>query len=677
MAAGIILQWHYPLPITVWCMSAAMMLVLIFLFGFLPLFLQFRLALLRTFLLACLIVCTGSILVWQHSIANRQNYYGYTYNETNTYVATLLEAPVEKTKVYKALASIDAVIQNNTIKRTVGKAILYFKKDTAIALLSYGTQIITHAQLQPIKNAGNPGSFDYKRYLLFQQTTAQAYITPEAFTVLPGTNTNWTNQQLLRIQAKVLNVIKTNIKGSREAGLAEALLIGYKDDLDKTLLESYTNTGVVHIIAVSGMHLGLIYWVLNILFRPLLKSRHTKWLHPVLVLAILWLFTLLTGGAASIMRAAVMFTCILLGKTFNRQSSIYNTLAMSAFLLLCYNPFWLWDVGFQLSYAAVLSIVIFYKPLYHLLFIKNKLLDYTWQLVCVTIAAQILTTPISLYHFHQFPVYFLLTNLIAVPLSSLILIGELVLLVLAPVSLLAQWLGIALQYGILWLNNYIAWVETLPMALWEGFLLSQLQVVILFIAITGLACWWLHRLKLLLFTGLAALVSFSSLRFSSFYQTGQQQKMIVYHIPDMQAVDFINGNQYYFVGDSSLVLADFARNFHLKPSRTLHRITAADSLQSLARLPQGYIFGNKTILLIEDNLPPTTPVQTVPVDVLILSRNLKLYVNQLTEKVQPRQVVIDGSVPQWKARRWKQDFDDLNIACHNVNEQGAFVMNLR
>ena len=164
-------------------------------------------------------------------------------------------------------------------------------------------------------------------------------------------------------------------------GLAEALLIGYKDDLDKTLVQSYSNTGVVHVIAISGLHLGLIYWLLLMLFKPLQK-RKLKWLRPVFILTGLWLFSLLAGAQPSVLRSAVMFTCIVLGDSFARKSSIYNTLALSALLLLCINPYWLWDVGFQLSYAAVLSIVIFMQPIYNWFYIKNKVLGFYMETKC-------------------------------------------------------------------------------------------------------------------------------------------------------------------------------------------------------------------------------------------------------------------------------------------------------
>lgn len=677
LLAGIIIQWYTDLPVQTWYLAAAVTAVLLFAFALLPVHWRYQYVAARTVLLMLLLTAAGAILVWHNNITNKTDYYGHHYRQQLSFIATLLEAPVEKTNSYKALAGIEAIIKDDTVQYTTGKAIIYFKKDSSITSLRYGSQIITQESLQPVKNAGNPGSFDYRRYLLFQQTTTQVYLTPGKFTVLSSIHTSWLHSQLLAIQSRVLAIIKTNIKSAKEAGLAEALLIGYKDDLDKTLLESYTNTGVVHVIAVSGMHLGLIYWIVSRLLSSLLKSRRTRWLHPILTILILWLFTLLAGGAASILRAAVMFTCLIIGKTFNKQASAYNTLAMSAFLLLCYNPFWLWDVGFQLSYAALLSIMVFYKPIYNLLFIKNKMIDAVWQLVCVTLAAQVLTTPVSLYHFHQFPVYFLLTNLIAVPLSSIVLIGELLLLLLSPFTVLSEWLGLGIEYSIRLLNNYIAWVETLPMALWEGFQLSVVQIVLLFMAIAGAACWWFHRLKTFLLMGAAALLGFMVLRFVSFYQTAQQQKIIVYNVPKMQAVDFIRGNHYCFVGDSSLLVKGFAQNFHLKPSRVLQRMAPATSLNALNGTGGHYVFNNKSILIWENAMPRFMAAPKLNVDLLILSQNPKLYVNQLTEKIQPRQVVIDGSVPAWKARRWKQDFDSLQIPCHSVNEQGAFVMNLR
>ena len=354
-----------------------------------------------------------------------------------TIKAILDEQAIEKPKSLKAEAKITQLITKDSSFKVDGKIIIYFKKDGFGQQLKPGTQIIFNKTLQEIRNTGNPGAFDYKRYMLFNKVTHQVYLTSDDFRLLSERDISWFESFLYSAKTYVLNVFKRFIPGKKERGLAEALLIGYKEDLDKNLLQSYTNTGVVHIIAVSGMHLALIFLVLDSVFKPLLRHRKTKWLHPILVISILWIFTFITGGAASIVRAAVMFTFVMIGKTLRREASIYNILAASAFCLLLYNPFWLWDVGFQLSYTAVLSIVVFYKPLNNLVYFKNKSLAWLWSLLAVSIAAQILTTPLSVYHFHQFPVYFLLTNLFAVPVSSVILIGELILVLLSPIKFMA------------------------------------------------------------------------------------------------------------------------------------------------------------------------------------------------------------------------------------------------
>jgi competence protein ComEC len=282
---------------------------------------------------------------------------------------------------------------------------------------------------------------------LFQGITHQVYLKEDEFEILSTANKKRFQEFINITRAKVLDILRTNIRGDKELGLAEALLIGYKDDLDKTLVQSYSNTGVVHVIAISGLHLGLIYFLLTWLFKPLKKQKF-KWLRPIFILTGLWLFTLLAGAQPSVLRSAVMFTCIIFSDLFARKSSIFNGLALSALILLCINPFWLWDVGFQLSYSAVLSIVIFMKPVYNWIYFPNKIMDFLWKLTAVTIAAQIFTTPVSIYHFHQFPMYFILTNFVAVPLSSAIVIGEIILCVVSfiPDSCYSCWQNFVLAY---------------------------------------------------------------------------------------------------------------------------------------------------------------------------------------------------------------------------------------
>lgn len=619
----------------------------------------------------------GMLLVFINDIRHQPFWFGKQYRNAQTIIVVIDEVPVEKVKSYKAEASVDALISNQQKINATGKIIIYFKKDSSVTMLQPGAQLIFKNPLQPIKNTGNPDAFDYKRYALFNKITHQVYLTGNDFEILPGKKISWFQVFLNNTKDYVLATLTTYIQGKKELGLAEALLLGYKDDLDKNLLQSYRNTGVVHIIAVSGMHLALIYWLLNVLFKPLLKRKSTRWLHPVLVLGILWVFCFITGGAASIVRAAVMFTFITIAKAFNRNTSVYNTLAASAFCLLCYNPYWLWDVGFQLSYAAVLGIIIFYKPVYDLVFIKNKMLDWFWRLIVVSITAQILTTPFSIYHFHQFPVYFLITNLLAVPVSSVILIGELILVLLSPLKVVAWLLGNILSGLIWWLNTFIERLEKFPFALWEGLQINVLQSVLLIVAIAAAGFWLIEKIKPAAWLACSALLLFVAIRSYSFYTALRQHKIIVYNVPKNRAIDFIEGRNFYSVADTALLKDEQLNNFNIKPSRVLHRVKPGGTLKKFSKNGDAISFGNKKILLLNAMPAKTGSVTKREIDLLILSGNPRLYISNVLNTVRPKLIVIDGSVPQWKARYWKKDCDSLHIPFYDVAEKGAFVMNLR
>lgn len=676
LMAGIVLQWHLQINVKVLWISLVISLILVAAFFFISFFERYKHTATSGTAIAFLFASLGALLVWQKDIRNNPDWFGINYTNEAALVVTLREPPVEKNKSYKANASVDFIIQNKSAVKSKGTIILYFKKDSSVAKLRYGSQIIIRKPLQEIKNPGNPGGFDYKRYSLFQEITHQVYLKENEFDVLASENRNRFEQFLFSTREKVLHILRTYIKGDKETGLAEALLIGYKDDLDKTLVQSYSNTGVVHVIAISGLHLGLIYWLLLLLLKPLQKRKNINWLRPLLIIAGLWLFSLLAGAQPSVIRSAVMFTCIVIGESLERKTSVFNTLALSAFLLLCYNPYWLWDVGFQLSYAAVLSIVIFMRPVYNWFYIKNKILDFIWKLNAVTLAAQIITLPISIYHFHQFPNYFLLTNFLAVPLSSLIVLGEILLCAVSFIPTLAFGVGKLIFWLIRIMNSYVERIEQLPFSLWDGLQISIPQAALLIVSIAGLGSWLLEKTKPGLRIALFALAGFFLLRSVSFITANTQQKIIIYNVPQKQAIDIIDGRNYLFTGDTDLLADDFIRNFHIKPSRVLHRIEPAVSFSSYFQKGKFSIFRNKKILLIDSAFYFSPVQEKLPLDILVVSKNPKLYFTKLAETFSIKQVVFDGSVPAWKLKYWKKDCDSLHIPFYDVNEKGAFVMSL-
>ena len=672
LMAGIILQWYCQPDVGFSLAGFIVATVAVFLFRLLPVYGRLRWGWTQALLIFLGILFTGMLLTIGNDVRNRESWLGNRYRDGMYVRVALLEKPVEKKRSWKAEVIVNGLVSDQECREVSGRMLVYFKKETGIDRLNAGDQLLFKKTPQEIRNTGNPGGFDYKRYALFNGLTHQVFLTLGDFVKLPQPSKPGFELKLYEKRTAILHTLKRYIQGPKELGLAEALLIGYRDDLDKDLLQSYSDTGVVHVIAVSGMHLGLVYWLLNLFLNPLLKRRSTRWLHPVIMLIVLWLFTLLAGGAASIVRAAVMFTFILLGKSFNRKASVYNTLAAAAFVLLCYNPYWLWDAGFQLSYTAVLGIVLFYKPIYYLMFVRNRLLNAVWQLCAVSFAAQILTTPIAAYHFHQFPICFLITNILVVPLSSLILIGELLLLIVAPFEALARIAGNSLSASIWWMNSIIEHLGDYPFAVWKGIQLNIPQVLLLYLFITGMALWLLYRQKTGLWMGIASMLSVTGIRAAAFYRAGKQQKLIVYNINGTSAVDFIDGRDHFLYGDAAGFNDPLTQKAVMLPATFLYRLRAP-VLIDVSENNRLFLFNKKSVLWVRGPVDAITVKGTI--DLVILAGNPKLYIAQLVQQVQPRQVVIDGSASAWKVQYWKKDCAAFHIPCHNVVEKGAFVMN--
>jgi competence protein ComEC len=378
----------------------------------------------------------------------------------------------------------------------------------------------------------------------------------------------------------------------------------------------------------------------------------------------MWAFAFLAGAQPSVLRSAVMFSCIALGELMTRKSAVLNTLALSAFGLLCYNPFWLWDLGFQLSYAAVASILVFYKPLYRRLYFPNKAVDWVWQLVALTLTAQVFTLPISLYHFHQFPVLFLATNLLAVPLSSLILLGEILLCLLWWLPAAASLLGNVLEALIRFMNAYVLRLDSLPFALWDGFFLSNAQVVLLYIILGCAGYWLLEKRNGALLASLSCLLLFTTLRSFYLLKAQTQQQLIVYNISKHSAADFICGRNIFFRGDAALLQESFEQNFHLKPARVALQATKVTPVQAPL-----YQAGAKKILFYSGNGDRLFDLA----DVIVVSGKHTPPRNHVFQKNEI-QVVLDATVPFYKTAQWQRLCGAVGWTLHDVKEKGAFVM---
>ena len=644
-----------------------------------PVAIRFRFQHLHGLLLNGIIFFAGIFLTYHDDIRHDTRWFGNFYTDSSLLVLKIAEPPVEKGRSFKTTATVEYIQQNTGLQKVSGKVIVYFSKEEGSILPAYGDRILIRGGLQRIRNSGNPGAFDYERYMCFQQTFHQLFLKRNGYTFLTGARKNPVYRFVFFSEKGIVNMLKENIRGDEKVtGIAEALLIGYKEDLDKDEVQAYSNTGVVHIIAISGMHLGLIYAVLVWLFSRIPFIKRSAVTKVILVLSCLWLFSLITGASASVLRSAVMFTCIITGKTFFRQAAVYNSLAASAFLLLCYDPFLLWDVGFQLSYFAVIGIVWLQRPLFSLIYCKHTRLQKIWEMCAVTLSAQVLTLPVCIYYFHQLPTTFLITNIICVPLSTVILFAEIFLIGTAAIPFIASALGKCAYLLTRLMNLVIDTCNNLPYSLVDNMYSTVLTTWLLYGFIIFLCSGLLRRKKMpLLLSGACLTVFIGAWAFGKTRML-QQKKIIIYNVSRHCAVDFIAGNNYCFYGDSAFYTDGALQNFHLKPARISF---CADErkveLPGLFHNGRFWQFGTKKLMIIDSAVQFESTVQKLTPDILLISGNPKMSITDITSAITPSCIVFDASNSLWKIGQWKKECEQLHLRCHNVAEQGAFISDVR
>ena len=676
LVIGILFQWYLPIPVYQSLIALQCFGIAYCIFLFFPLVLRFKLQALQAIMINLMLVALALLITWQKDIRNSNAWMGKYYQQQDYLVIRIDESLQQKEKSWKVYGQVEKLIKKDSSINCNGKILLYFSKDSLSSQLKYGDRILVHKKLQAIKNSGNPGAFNYQQYAAMQLIFHQLYLQPKDWIKLKDENKNQFKQFIITARTKILSILQKNLPPNKdELGIAEALLIGYTSDLDKDLVKAYSNTGVVHIIAISGMHLGLIYILLGWIFCRMPGIKKSKILQLVFMLTSLWLFALLTGGAASVIRSAVMFTFIAVGKTVAKKSSIFNSMAASAFVMLCYNPYFLWDVGFQLSYLAVIGIIIFQTTIYNWFYFKNKLANEVWKLMAISLAAQVFTFPICIYYFHQFPNYFLFTNIIAVPLSSAILFTEIGLVALSWIP----WLGIGLGKlvgGMVWvMNQVILWTNQLPFSVWEKIPATLSSTALLYLIVFCLCSWLMKKNKIAFRLSLFTLLAFTLLQSYGEWQIKNQGKVIVYNIAQHQAIDFVKGNQFKFLGDSGILKDQALQNFHIQPARVALQLTKPlDSFFIYAYPPMFYQLGTRKIVVLDRQIQLEALVSKIDVDMIILSKNPKIVISQLASVFNCKQYVFDASNSLWKIGQWQKECEELHLRSYSVAEKGAFVL---
>jgi competence protein ComEC len=533
-------------------------------------------------------------------------------------------------------------------------------------------------EIEPPKN---PSATDFQQYWHFQNIHYQSFIDSTAIHLVARNQGNPFLMLAQRWQQYFISILKQYLGEGKEWIVGSALLLGSKEGVTDEIRNAYIESGAMHILAISGMHILLIFQLFERVLN-LYKSgnRQWRWLKTVILIIIILLFTLIVGLGTSVLRAAVMASFMAIGKTMRRRVSIFNILAVSAFTLLLWNPYWLMDIGFQLSFAAVLGIAIFTKKFQKLLIFKNNLLNWVWGNISVGLAAQLMVTPISLYYFHQFPTWFWLSGLLVGIVADAALIAGVVLFIFNAMPLLNFLLG-KILFGLLWLMNYLVFsIQKLPLNLVDGFSLSLWVVALVYVTIFGLVRT-IEKRKLRLFyyplsiiTFLCAFYAFSSLK------NRDNRYIIVYHLPYNSLVDVTIGQECYSLFKKN------SNNFSLAnrikfASSNLRNTLKINNLNTFNFnvyyknnsfiYHKGYMQVDTLKVVILDKMPQKGV--SLLCNYIIIRESPKLNIQDLTQIYTFQQLVFDTSNKKWLVEKWKTECQKLNINYYDVSEKGAWV----
>ncbi len=463
------------------------------------------------------------------------------------YLATILEKPVLKTNSYKAELKLRLVLKDDSVIKTNEKIIAYFEPDSLVDRINTGSQIIFNTAPQQIANAGNPGEFDYAGYMSKKKVFRQVYLK----------NNCWQTTQLppshsLKIIAekqreKLLDIYRKNKLEGNQFAILSALTLGYKQALDKETKEVFSSAGAMHILAVSGLHVGIIFLVFNFFFGFMKRRKKGRIIFVFLSITSLWIFAFITGLSASVLRASLMFTFVIIGDTMRKPSNIYNSLFASAFILLLINPNFIFDVGFQLSYSAVLGILFFQPRIFNLIKFKSKIANFFWALFTVSIAVQITTFPLSIFYFNQFVSYFWLSNFIVIPSATLFIISGILILVFSPI----QSISIIITKITAWLLAIVyeglKQISELPYSTIQNINLNQVQLFLLIIGVFWISLFIATHKKLYLFFFLSFLIVVSFVKLIYRINQFNQELIIAYNCGNNQLFHFISGKKNYII----------------------------------------------------------------------------------------------------------------------------------
>lgn len=607
-------------------------------------------------------IALGNTLIQLHHPNNQKNHYSKLINSSTNYKTVLKISDVLKPTPYQQRYYANVIsINNNT---ATGKVLVHIKRDSIKTSYKTDDVLLLTAVFNTIKKPLNPGGFNYKKYLE-KQYVFNTINTSSNYVLHIKNQVRSVKGYAHDFRERIIKNLKKHPFSKDELAIINALFLGKRNDINVTTLNKYSDAGAIHILAISGLHIGILLLFLNLIFKPLECFKNGALFKTGIIVILLWCIAFITGLSPSVMRAVTMFSILQFTTVLKRPSIIYNTLAVSAFVLLITKPILLFDVGFQLSYTAVIAIVTIQPLAIKLWCPKNKIVNYFWNILAVSIAAQIGVFPLSLFYFHKFAGLFWLTNLLIIPIIGVVLSFGFLIIVFSFFSILPIWLSSSFSFLIRLINTIIYWVSGFEKFIFNNLHFNLAQTVISYLIILFSIQF---IIKKRFYTLVLILVSII------FYQS---EAIINYHFTNTNEFVIFNSYTSSIIGIKNKKELDIFSNTNTyKTHSILKNYSTKNAIKSINHKTLSSLYKiNGDYLMVVDSLGLYT-FKSINPNYVLLRSSPKINLNRLLKNNRPTHIIADGSNYNSYIKRWKQTCLEKNIPFHYTNEKGAFIINL-
>jgi competence protein ComEC len=579
--------------------------------------------------------------------------------ENRDWMVRVEDFPVLRAKSVKMKAKVLRTGEGRALEEDV---MLYVQQGSGADTIEYGDILLLSTLFSEIEPPKNPDAFDNQLYMKRKGIYYTGYVQQGCWLPAGHAPANPLRALAHRMQSRLSALFARSGMTGSELEIVKAILLGDDDTMEPELKASYAAAGVSHILCVSGMHVGVIFMILNFLLRPLDLFKSTRYLKALLILLVIWLYAHITGLSPSVTRSATMFTFVTIGQLIQRNTNVFHSLLASLWILLVVNPLLLFELGFQLSYLAVGGIVLLQPLLAGIYNCRTRMGTYFWSLITVSVAAQISTFPISVHYFGQFPNYFLLSNMSVIMLSFVVMMTGIVLLCVSAVPFAGSMVTFLLTWEIRIMNGIVTFVEQLPGAVTRGIEVTPTQMLLLYMVII-LAYWAIRYRKKRV--GMAALTCFALYAGTLLIRKVELQRqveMVVYAVPKTSVLSFCHQQQCVVFSDSIVDAGDkrfqYAAANHKRRQHAAYVFVPVDTMAYdngfLCKRDSWIWFNGKTYYLINRKEKVYPMSEPVPVDVLILQHNPVQLPDEVAQVLSFQEVIADETNTKFYIERWRE-----------------------